>query len=178
MFDGNGHVTGRASYSRLDFWLSTTPIVGEFRDLRYQSDLGLSLVQRELQCRALRVVLAAHVWRLEHGQWPDSLDQLQGTVLDCAAHRPLHGRVVCLLSQGCAQHHTGFRHDTCHHRTRYAADLVARLGLGAARVARRGLGRRAAKLRVSVDRTGWMVDPPLRPRGDCSRRSFPLISPP
>ena len=69
---------------RLDFWLSTTPIAREF-DLRFESAHWLPLVERELQRRGLRVVLAAHVW---HWSMGSGLTRLTS----CRARSSIHFR--------------------------------------------------------------------------------------
>jgi hypothetical protein len=90
--------------ARTGYWISTTPaarIALRFLDSRGSDVLGRVMFETETKRRALALTLALHVWRLEHGgKMPDSLDQLQGTVLDTLPVDPFTGRAFQYLSEG------------------------------------------------------------------------------
>lgn len=97
-YHSNMYVSTSAGLERLglnrrtEFWVSTTPRVEHAVSPYLHSFFRWSYLFRQAaQRRAVRVVLAAQLWRMEFGELPRSLDELVGETLESLPVDPLTG---------------------------------------------------------------------------------------
>ena len=82
----------RAKVEEIEKWRETTDRALKTVLPISPSMAGNALLVIETQRRAVRLVLALQVWRLEHGELPDSLERLVGGVLDGLPLDPFSGK--------------------------------------------------------------------------------------
>jgi hypothetical protein len=109
-----GHLLRQGPDRRTPFWLSTTPEMEAVfpwyvrhtldhplgRDLR---DPYYALYRHETRRRAITVILALQLWRLQHGALPDALSELVGTTLQELPLDPFTGEPFRYFPDGVAQ---------------------------------------------------------------------------
>jgi hypothetical protein len=89
---GRGAVAPNAEVGDVRKWRATTDRSLTAVLPRSPSVPGTAFLLIETHRRAVRLVLALQVWRLEHGELPDSLELVVGPVLDSFPLDPFSGR--------------------------------------------------------------------------------------
>jgi hypothetical protein len=92
---------GRGRGLSANDWLSTTPLVRT--SVLAHPSLDWFVLCRETNYRATLIILALEAWKIEHGQLPDTLSELAGSLLDTVPLDPRFAQPFLYYPQGIAE---------------------------------------------------------------------------